>query len=481
MPRRTKIVATLGPATDDPGVLDAILRAGVDVARINFSHGSGQEHLDRVARLRDAAARVGKVVAVLADLPGPKLRVKLATPRQLTPGDTITFSSSAQPSNPDDLVITEPELLADVRVGQKILLDDGRFQLAAGPMIGDRLTATVVVGGTLSPNKGLNLPETELSIGAVTARDRIALEVAAKAGADWLAVSFVRGPEAAAEVRAAASEVGWHGPILAKVERPEAVRRAAAVVAAFDAIMVARGDLGVEMPLETVPTVQKRLIAEARAAGKPVITATDMLDSMRTNPRPTRAEASDVANAIFDGTDAVMLSGETAVGSYPLAAVQCMARIAEETESQLMHDESRRPALFVTDPTADPVMEALAHDTVDLARKIGADAIVSPTLTGRTARSLSKHRPSAPVIAAGPSPEVLREMAVIWGVTPILMNKLSSGQDRLQGAIRDGFSAGVLPAGSLVVVLAGHPIEAGSRFPTIRIVRVGAGGSSQEP
>ncbi|HEY3789630.1 MAG TPA: pyruvate kinase, partial [Urbifossiella sp.] len=239
MIRRTKIVATIGPATDDPAGMEAALRAGVDVARINFSHG-GEEHADRIARFRAAARRVGKFAAVLADLPGPKLRVTIATPRELAIGQQVFFSNSAKPSQPGDLTLTEPEVLADVRAGQRLLLDDGRMQLEALGSNGSRLAARVVVGGTLKPNKGLNLPDTPLTIPALTARDRAALSAAAKSNVDWVALSFVRGPEAADEVRAAMAEVGLNVPVIAKVERPEAVSRAAAIVAAFDGIMVAR-------------------------------------------------------------------------------------------------------------------------------------------------------------------------------------------------------------------------------------------------
>ena len=480
MDRRTKIVATLGPATDDPAVLDGILAAGVDVARVNFSHGTAAEHLGRVSRLRAAADRLGKVVAVLADLPGPKLRVKLPAPRELRAGEVVHFARSKTPDRSDYIGLTEPELLDDVRPGQRILLDDGRLQLAAGELAVDSLSATVVVGGTLKPNKGLNLPETELTIPAVTDRDREALAVAAQAKADWLALSFVRGPEAAADLRRAATAAGFVNPrVLGKLERPEAVRRAPAITAAFDAVMVARGDLGVEIPLAQVPIAQKQLIAEAKYAGKPVVTATDMLDSMRENPRPTRAEASDVANAIFDGTDAVMLSGETAVGKYPVEAVRCMAQIAAETEAHL-RTVFRRPtdcAVNAADPVADPI--ALA--AVELAEETGSAAIVTPTLTGRTARVVARYRPWSRIVALGPTPEVLRGMALVWGVRPILMSELRAGDDRLTAAVRDSFLAGAVAAGERVVVLAGHPHEGGRGYPTVRVVRVGEGGSSEEP
>jgi pyruvate kinase len=474
MPRRTKIVATLGPATDSPEQLETVLRAGVDVARINFSHGTGEEHLARVTRFREAAARVGKIAGVLADLPGPKLRVKSAVPRELTADRTVTFSLSAEPTDPEDLSLTEPEVLADVRPGQRMLLDDGRLQLEAVSVAGGRLTARVVTGGTLKPNKGLNLPDTPLSIPAVTERDREALAVAARAGVDWVAASFVRGPEAADDVREACAAVGLKVPVLAKIERPEAVGRAGAIIAAFDAIMVARGDLGVEIPLERVPTVQKMLIAEARAAGKPVVTATDMLDSMRENPRPTRAEASDVANAIFDGTDAVMLSGETAVGLYPVEAVACMHRIAVEAEAR----PRPAPGSF---RNGDEIDDSITLAACAVAGEVGAAAIVTPTLSGRTAKLVARHRPPARVAAVAPTDALLRGLTLVWGIAGVRMSPGSQGTDRMAAAVTDAARAGAILEGDRVVVLAGHPIEGGPRFPTVRVVRVGPGGTSQEP
>lgn len=478
MPRRTKIVGTLGPATDPPATLAAVLAAGLDVARINFSHGSAAEHQARVAALRHTAQLAGKTVAVLVDLPGPKLRIKIVGSRELAIGDVLHFTTASQPSG-DDIGITEPEVIADVRPGQRMLLDDGKLQLTAGAFADGRLTATVTVGGTLLPNKGLNLPDTPLSIASVTDRDRAALEVAAKAGCDWVAVSFVRGPEAADAVRAECAQVGLKVPIMAKVERPEAVRRMGDIVRAFDGIMVARGDLGVETAFEELPVVQKQLIAEARRAGKPVVTATEMLDSMRENPRPTRAEASDVANAIFDGSDAVMLSGELAIGKYPVETVACMSRIAETAEAHL--SGMGRGHGGTHDTPEDDVDDSMAVAACVLADTVGATAIVTPTLSGRTARLLARCRPWARIVAPAPTVAVVRRMAIIWGVRPVLMHPLSPGESRLVASVRDAFQAGAVVAGERVVVLAGHPLEAGPRLPTLRVVRVGEGGTSLEP
>jgi pyruvate kinase len=479
MVRRTKIVATLGPATDAPEVLEAALRAGVDVARVNFSHGAADEHLGRIVRFREAARRVGKFAAVMADLPGPKMRVKMPALRFLNPGDPVHFSLAAHPTEQGDLVITEPEMLADVRAGQRMLLDDGRLQLEAAELAAGRLRCRVLVGGTLHPNKGLNLPDTPLTLPALTARDYEALAVAARAGVDWVAVSFVRAAAAADEVRAACAAVGLSVPVLAKVERPEAVGRAGSIVAAFDAIMVARGDLGVELPLEQVPSVQKALIAEARAAGKPVVTATDMLDSMRNNPRPTRAEASDVANAIYDGTDAIMLSGETAVGSYPVEAVACMHRIAVETEGHIHTTRPVHPHAYA--PTGDDIDDPITLAACSLADEVSAAAIVTPTLSGRTAKLVARHRPWARVVAVAPTDAILQRLALVWGITPVRMTPVPPGGDRMATAVADAFAAGTVQPGARVVVLAGHPIAGGPRFPTVRVVRVGGGGESCEP
>lgn len=455
-----------------------MLDAGIDVARINFSHGSADKHLHRIEQLRSAAEELKRPVAILADLPGPKLRVRLAVERKLTTGETIAFSKGSTPFHVEDLTLTEPEVLHEVCPGQRILIDDGRLQAEAVTIESERLLARVTVGGTLLPNKGVNLPDTPLSIGTLTERDRQAIAVAVSAGVDWLALSFVRSPDAAEDLRAEVRKHGSTTPILAKMERPEAVAKAEAIVTAFDGIMVARGDLGVEIPLERVPTVQKQLIALARQAGKPVITATDMLDSMRQNPRPTRAEAGDVANAIYDGSDAVMLSGETAVGSYPVEAVSCMDRIAIEAEAHLRAVD--HPIVYPRE-TGCAVDDHITQTVVELAAKIGADAIITPTLSGRTARLVARHRPAAAIVAPVPDETILRRLALVWGVRPVLLDACRrTGDDRLNGAMHAAFEAGAVTTGQSVIVFAGHPIEGGERLPTIRFARVGANGNPTE-
>jgi pyruvate kinase len=474
MLRRTRIVATLGPATDQAGVLEELVEAGLDVARINFSHGSGEEPAGRIARLRQVAKKLGRSVAVLADLPGPKLRVLISQPLELKPQQQVTL-----PIKPDadaDIHLTEPEAIAKIKPGQRVLFDDGRIQGTVTAVAPEHVTLAITIGGTLLPNKGINLPDTALNIPAVTRRDRDALEVAAHAGVDWLALSFVRDSAAADELRQAMRSLGLNLPILAKIERPEAVRRADEIIEAFDGIMVARGDLGVEIALEKVPHVQKRLINQARMAGKPVVTATDMLDSMKHNPRPTRAEASDVANAVYDGTDAVMLSGETAVGEYPVAALTCMNQILREAECHQTDDGPRHLSV----PRGE-LIDHLTHMTCELAQEAEAEAIIAPTITGRTARLVARHRPRAAIVAVT-NEAVVRQLGLVWGVQPVAYpSAVKPGEDRLSAAVRAAFLGGAVAAGALAVVLARHPIEGGEGLPTIRVVRMGENGKACEP
>jgi len=474
VPRRTRIVATLGPATDRAGVLEELIEAGLDVARINFSHGIGEEPAKRIARLRQLAKRLNRPVAVLADLPGPKLRVIIPHALELKAKQHITVA--IRPDAEADIRLTEPEAIAKIKAGQRVLLDDGRIQATVTSVNQNHVTITVVVPGTLLPNKGINLPDTELSIPAVTKRDRDALAVAFEAGVDWLALSFVRDAAAAHELRGVVRGYGLDLPIIAKIERPEAVQKSDEIIQAFDGIMVARGDLGVEIPLEKVPHVQKRLINQARVAGKPVITATDMLDSMKHNPRPTRAEASDVANAVYDGTDAVMLSGETAVGEYPVAALTCMDQILREAEVNQAEDGPRH----VSVPRGQ-LTDHITHMTVELATEVRAEAIIAPTITGKTARLVARHRPRAAIVAVT-GETVVRQLSVVWGVQAVAYPfEVKEGDDRLDAAVRAAFIGGAVPVGALAVVLAGHPIEGGEGLPTIRVVRIGEGGKACEP
>ena len=473
--RRTRIVATLGPATDRPGVLEKLLDAGLDVARINFSHGFAEGPQARIVHLRQLARERKRKVAILGDLPGPKLRAILKESITLEACQKITLA--IKPDAAADIQLTEPEAMARIKTGHRVLFDDGRLQARVTAVTKELVTLTIESGGILAPNKGINLPDTELNIPPVTKRDREAIAMALPAGVDWLALSFVRDASAAHELRGVLRGYDANVAILAKIERPEAVKKSAEIIDAFDGIMVARGDLGVEIALEKVPHVQKQLIQQGRLAGKPVITATDMLDSMRKNPRPTRAEVSDVANAIYDGTDAVMLSGETAAGDYPVEAITCMNRIVLEAETHQSDDGPRH-----MDVPRGELIDHLTHDLCDLAHETGATAIITPTSTGRTARLIARHRTSADIIAVSTDDAVARQLAVVWGVQGVTMPfAIQRGDDRLEAAVRAAFLCDAVKAGALVVVLAGHPIEGGDGFPTIRVVRVGEDGRSCEP
>jgi pyruvate kinase len=470
--RRTRIVATLGPATDPPGVLEQMVEAGLDVVRVNYSHGSVGEAAERITRCRRIARELSRPLAVLADLPGPKLRVLLPAPLLLRPGQEVAVGLIPGPA---DFHVTEPEIFAELETGDRVLLDDGRLRLRAQRADATRVVLRVEVGGTLQPDKGVNLPDTRLTIPALTARDHAALAAAAAAGIDWLALSFVRSPADASELRDAARGHGLEVPVLAKIERPEAVERADEIVEAFDGVMVARGDLGVEIPLEQVPQVQKRLITLARRAAKPVVTATDMLDSMRTNLRPTRAEVNDVAGAVYDGTDALMLSGETAVGQHPVTAVAWMDRIARETDASFGRADRD---VAVKDAS---IRDHLTRFACALAREMRVDAILAPTVSGRTARLVARHRPGIPIIALS-SEAVLRQLALVWGVHRVPLDLRSRpGEDDPALVVRAAFLQGAIMAGDHVVLLADRAVEGGERVPTIRVIRVGEAGQSCEP
>ncbi|MBM3995873.1 MAG: pyruvate kinase [Planctomycetes bacterium] len=475
MKRRTRIVATLGPATDRSGVLEALVKQGLDVARINFSHGFAEEPQHRIRRLRALAREHGKSIAVLGDLPGPKLRALLPAELVLQAGQHLTIATRAGASA--DIAITEPESLANAKPGDRVLMDDGRLQAVVDSITSTTVCIVMWTGGTLFPNKGINLPDTDLAIPAITQRDRDALAVAIREGIDWLALSFVRDPIAADALRAVLREADVSLPIIAKIERPEAVAKSIDIINAFDGIMVARGDLGVEIALEKVPRVQKQLILQARHAGKPVITATDMLDSMRKNPRPTRAEVSDVANAVYDGTDAVMLSGETAAGDYPVEAFSAMDGILQEYDAA----ETGSTPRHVPVPRG-TLIDRLTHDLCDLANEINASAIITPTTTGRTARLIARHRPRAGIVGVTFDEGAARQLSVVWGVQGVAMQSpVERGDDRMEAAVRAAYLHGDVVPGDIAVVLAGHPIEGAEGFPTIRVVRVGENGRSCEP
>jgi pyruvate kinase len=455
--RRTRIVATIGPATAAEAALEALLAAGMDAARVNFSHGDPAAQADLVRRLRALGRRHGRPLAVIADLPGPKLRVGgLAAPLHVAAGATVSVGVGTE------LPLTDPELLTHVRTGDRVLIDDGAVALTVLSAGDGRASLRAVNEGVVWSHKGVNLPDTPLPVSAMTVRDRELLGIALEAGADHIALSFVRSANDVADLRAALAEAGSAARIIAKIEKKEALAAIDDIVAASDAVMVARGDLGVEIPPAEVPLWQKAIIAAARRAGRPVITATQMLQSMVDNPRPTRAEASDVANAILDSTDAVMLSAETAVGSYPVESVLTMAEIAVRAERGLpglvaceaAPTDALGPLLTAGDRQA-AIIGAISSGACDVANRIGAIAIVTSTLSGRTARAVARLRPVQPVIALSADPLVRDQLALCWGVTPLPCDGGDSFEEVVKEADGVLVAHGLCRRGDLVVITAG--------------------------
>ncbi|MGQ9584395.1 MAG: pyruvate kinase [Anaerolineae bacterium] len=470
---RTKIVCTIGPASAEPETLRALAEAGMDVARINFSHGDRAQHEVYMQRVRAAANQVGKPVALLADLQGPKLRVGAIAGDALILEDGKEITLTIRPvEGARDLVPVQYDALPQVvRPGDHVLIDDGLIELEVLGNDGEDIRCKVIVGGTLRSNKGMNLPRASMSIPAITEKDREDLRFAMDRGADWVALSFVRTDSEVRELKKLIQQnslLGRPVPVIAKIEKPEALDNIDKIIEASDGIMVARGDLGVETSPETVPMVQKEIIARCNQAGKPVITATQMLDSMMRNPRPTRAEASDVANAILDGTDALMLSGETAIGRYPVEAVRTMVRIAQEVENSLAQKEARF-VVGVRLHTPGDVTHAVCRATRQTAEELGAKAIITPTVLGRTAKVMSHYRPSSPILAVTPSPMVQRQLCLYWGVVPLLGPRSNTTDDITSNAVELALQCGMIHRGDVVVLTAG---SAGSAPGTTDIMKV---------
>jgi len=452
--RRTKIVATLGPSSDDAETIAELIRCGVDVFRLNYSHGSHESHAAVLQRVRAAVAEVGREVGVLQDLSGPKIRtgdIEGGEPLALEPGDELRLVREPGLVRPGVLTSTLPELVDEVRPGERLLLSDGRLELTVEAREEDAAVLRVVRGGLLPGRAGLNLPETQLSVPSLTEKDRADLAQGLSIGADMTALSFVRRPSDLDDTRRFAAERGEQIFLIAKIEKPEAVANLEAILDRADGVMVARGDLGVEIPAEDVPLVQKRIIRAANARWIPVITATQMLESMVDSPVPTRAEASDVANAIFDGTDAVMLSGETAAGKYPVEAVRTMVRIAEKAD-QPQVDRERR---FRSSGEEQRPAEAVARAASRAAEDVRAKAVVVYTESGRTARLLAGERPAMPVLALSPDITTIRRLRLSWGVFPRLMPRVGRMAEMLALGEKILVEADQVARGDRVVVVSG--------------------------
>lgn len=458
---RTKIVCTIGPASDSVESLRAMIRAGMNVARINFSHGDHAAHSARIAAVRQAAHAEDAVVALLGDLQGPKLRVgEIQGGSVMTrAGSKIVLTTRDVPGDASQVHLPHPDLVREVKPGQRLLLDDGQLEFAVLDTTDTDMRCRVVVGGPLGSHKGVSAPGAHLSLSALTDKDLADVTFAAEQQLDFLALSFVRSARDVCALRDILDGMGSRIPIVPKIEKSEALDAFDDILTCSHAIMIARGDLGVEMPVERVPFIQKDLIARCNRAAVPVITATQMLNSMITNPRPTRAEASDVANAILDGTSAVMLSAETASGQYPVESVEMMARIAALSESNLPYEHLLEHAIASRAQTA---TAAIGQATVEIAYELGAKAIVTSTYSGNTARWVASYRPRTLVLAITPRADVQRQLALAWGVSAMLAPYYATTDEMIEYASRLAQQSGLAGKGDLIVITAGLPIASGA-------------------
>jgi len=456
-PQKTKIVCTIGPATRSAATIRALVRAGMDVARLNFSHGTPDEHAEVLERVRAASKRFGVPVAVLQDLSGPKVRLGEVRDGAcvLRPRRTVVLTVENVVGDEQCLSVSYKQLAAEVRPRQPILINDGAVRLSVVETDGTRVTCRVVTGGTVSSRKGVNLPRTTLSVGSLTTKDRADAAWGLEHDVDFFALSFVRSADDVKALRSIITKADKATPIIAKIEKREALRNLDEILRVADGVMVARGDLGVEINLADIPAAQKRIIAACNRAGKPVITATQMLESMVTNARPTRAEVTDVANAILDGTDAVMLSEETATGRYPVDAVKFMALIAWATERSFPHEAFLPPNPYQRGEIAD----SMSHAACRLAEDLGVAAIITPTRTGRTARLVSRYRPRSPILAFSPKSTTVRRLVLSWGVYPILVTEFTNVDEIVGKGITAALQRGWVAKGQRVVVTAGTPVD----------------------
>jgi pyruvate kinase len=470
MSRRAKIVCTLGPATSSQEQITALIGAGMDVARLNMSHGTQADHLESYRHVRAGADVTGRSVGILADLQGPKIRLGAFPdgPVRLSAGDEFVITTEDIPGNSREASTTYDGLADDVRPGDRILIDDGNVQLDVTGVSGNRVLLRVVVGGKISDHKGINLPGINVSAPALPVKDEADLRWALATGADMIAMSFVRGPDDASLARKIMTDMGRPGvPLIAKIEKPEAVNVLPDIVDAFDGIMVARGDLGVELPLEQVPTVQTQAIKLARERARPVIVATQMLESMISSPRPTRAEVSDVAGAVAAGADAVMLSAETSVGAYPNETVATMSRIvavAEESSLRAEHHLSRMPTT---------TGGAIARAATEVAAIIGAKALVAFTMTGETARRMARYRSPIPLLAFTTDPAIRSQLALTWGVETFIVPEVRHTDDMVHEVDSALINLGRCAIGDKIVIVAGSPPGSPGKTNALRVHRIG--------
>ncbi|WP_235907642.1 pyruvate kinase [Siccirubricoccus phaeus] len=466
--RRTKIIATLGPSSSSAEMIERLHRAGADVFRLNFSHGTHADHAERIAIIRAVEAKVGRPIGILADVQGPKLRVgRFQAGRvQLQPGQAFRLDLSPTPGDVRRVQLPHPEIIQAAKIGTTLLLDDGKLRLRVTHVRENHLETEVLVGGPLSDRKGVNVPDVALPIPALTQKDREDLAFVLDQGIEYVGLSFVQRPEDVAEAKAIA---GGRALIMVKMEKPQAVENLDAILALTDCVMVARGDLGVELPPEEVPLIQKRIVRAARALGKPVVVATQMLESMIAAPAPTRAEASDVATAVFDGADAVMLSAETAAGQYPYEAVNMMDRIVARVEQDpgwRALTDAERPAPEATSAGA------ISAASVQVAHTIRAQVIATFTSTGSTTFRVARDRPDCPILGLTPSEATARRLAVVWGVHSLVVSEIHSMSEMVTRALRAAQQEGFATQGQEIVVTAGVPFGTPGTTNSLRVAAV---------
>ncbi len=455
MLKKTKIICTLGPASSDPDILLQMIQAGMNIVRLNFSHGTHEEHAARIRMIREAAAKSGASIGIIADIQGPKIRIgSLAEETMvLTKNQPVTLSiNPAKEKIKGFIYVDYPTLTQDVPVGGAIHLADGMIRLTVLETGPEELKCRVIDGGELTARKGVFLPGVSVNLPALMDKDRSDIEFAIKQQVDFIAVSFARKAEHILEIRDFVQRLGGNQLLIAKIENEEGLKNSRDIIKVSDGIMVARGDMGVEVSLEEVPLFQKQLIELCNSFGKPVITATEMLESMIRNPRPTRAEVTDIAHAILDGTDAIMLSAETAVGKYPVIAVEMMSRVAERTEASLQYEEIMAEKKVGAAPT---IADAICHATCQSALDLKAVAIICSTQTGSTARKVSKYRPQAPIIAATPSEQVARQLALSWGISPVVVPISDNIDSMIDVSVNAAQKTGCIKAQDLIVITAG--------------------------
>jgi pyruvate kinase len=472
--RRVKILATLGPASQDPAVLAALFEAGTDVFRINMSHADHDAMRDRIRAIRALEVQFGRPIGILLDLQGPKLRVGrfVETGVDLVKDGRFTLDADPAPGDATRVHLPHPEILRALRPGHVMLIDDGKVKLRVVEATPERAVSVVEVAGRVSNRKGVSLPDTEIPVSAMTPKDRSDLDAALNEGVDWIAVSFVQRADDVAEVK---TIVRGRALVMAKIEKPQAIARLDEILEMSDALMVARGDLGVEMPLEKVPGLQKRIVRMARRLGKPVVVATQMLESMIASPVPTRAEVSDVAQAVFEGADAVMLSAESASGQFPVEAVATMNRIAEEVERDPLYPGIIAAQRASPEPTGP---DAIAHATRDVAETLDLKAVVAWTASGSTGLRIARERPVVPILALTPLRDTARRLCLAWGVHAVVTDDARNADDMTDRACLTAFEQGFAAAGERIIVVAGVPFGSPGATNTIRIAFVGPNGGA---